>query len=60
MSLITFGYVVGTTSAVLFMFCTVPDTLAAFRAKTLSGASWKSPALTAVALTPVYGEPRGV
>lgn len=47
----TFGYLVGTTSAVLFMSCTVPDTLAAFKAKSLSGATWKSPALTATALT---------
>lgn len=45
------AYLFGTISTILFMCASLPDTFAAIRATKLVGATWKSPALTAIALS---------
>lgn len=44
------AYVTGIICACIFTCASVPDTIAALRADKLVGASWKSSAITAVAL----------
>lgn len=46
----SWAYITGIVSAALFLSAGLPDTIAAIKSTQLTGATWKSPALTAVAL----------
>lgn len=45
------AYITGIISTALFMMASLPDTIAAIKATKLVGATWKSPAITACALS---------